>query len=151
MVILEITKISTMSKTGPIILVEDDQDDMEMIKETIANMGMTNTIIPFFTSEECYNYLDSMDNTQPFIIISDVNLPRMNGIELKEKIDSNERLRRKSVPFIFFSTSVDKKSVNEAYEYKVQGYFQKPISMDRLRATLELIFNYWELCRHPNN
>ena len=74
----------------------------------------------------------------------------MSGTELKARINKNEYLRKKSIPFIFFTTSADTKAVEQAYEMMVQGYFEKEFSMDSMRSTLKIIIDYWKLCKHPN-
>jgi response regulator RpfG family c-di-GMP phosphodiesterase len=81
-----------------------------------------------------------------------VNLPKQNGIEFKRQIDEDPQLRAKSIPFVFLSTSIDRKAVNVAYkELTVQGFFQKPNSFNELTAVIKLLMDYWKLCRHPNS
>jgi CheY-like chemotaxis protein len=139
-----------MSKNGPIILIEDDIEDQEFTKEIIRELGMKNEVICFSKCDEAFAYLITEGST-PFIILSDVNLPKMSGIELKEMIDNNRTLRRKSIPFIFYSTSADVDTVNNAYEKRVQGYFIKGSNFAEMKDTLNLIFAYWIKCRHPNS
>lgn len=140
-----------MSKRGPIIMVEDDVDDRKIFSEAMEEMGIKNEIIFFAEGENVLSYLLNNLVAQPFIILCDVNLPKMNGLELKEKIDTNPALRRKSIPFVFFSTSADTELVDKAYEYAVQGYFIKDNTMREMKDSLKCIFTYWLKCRHPNN
>ena len=99
---------------------------------------------------DVYKYLlETAD--KPFLILSDVNLPVMTGPELKKRINENERLRKKAIPFIFFTTTANAKAVEEAYEMMVQGYFEKESSLKSLKITLKTIVDYWKLCKHPNN
>ena len=141
-----------MSKTGPIILVEDDIDDQELTKEVIAEMQVPNEVICFSNCDDALAYLmNDTGSQQPFIILSDVNLPKTTGMALKEKIDRNPRLRRKSIPFVFYTTSASRNDINDAYEHRVQGYFLKESSIKDMKETLELIFAYWSKCRHPSN
>ncbi len=96
------------------------------MQHLIREMGVTNEIICFSTCSEAFDYLeDDKTYVQPFVILSDVNLPRMNGVELKQRIDGNDRLRKKSIPFIFLSTAFDKNILEKVYECRVQGYFVK--------------------------
>ena len=82
-------------------MIEDDIDDQEIFREAVSELGVPNELIIFNNSIDAFNYLlQTVD--QPFIIFCDVNLPLLNGIEFKRKIDSNEDLRRKSIPFIFY-------------------------------------------------
>ena len=101
----------------------------------------------------CAGGLDYLITTkdQPFLIISDVNLPVMSGIEMRQKINENEWLRKKSIPFIFLSTSANQQSIEIAYKMMVQGYFEKPASMKELKNTIQIIVHYWQICRHPNS
>ena len=75
----------------------------------------------------------------------------MNGLELKRKIDNDPYLRLKSIPFVFYSTSVRQEQVIEAYsELTIQGFFKKENDITDARNTITTIIEYWKLCRHPN-
>ncbi len=139
-----------MAKAGPIILIEDDIDDQNILGEALREIGVTNEVISFLNAPEAFTYLKTTTE-QPFIILCDVNLPKQNGIDFKRQIDSDPQLRKKSIPFLFFSTSVDQNSVNEAYtEMTVQGFFQKSNTYKDLKKMVKLIIDYWMACRHPN-
>ena len=137
-------------KAGPILLIEDDIDDQEIFKEAVAELAVSNELIIFDNSIDAFNYL--LETTdQPFIIFCDVNLPLLNGIEFKRKIDSNEELRRKSIPFIFYSTTVNQDAVNEAYtKLTIQGFFRKKESFSDIKSNIKTILDYWKECKHPN-
>jgi CheY-like chemotaxis protein len=140
-----------MSKSGPIILVDDDADDREIFAEVMQNIGNPRQVIWFHTSLECMEYLKTTGDT-PFIIFCDVNLPMQNGVDFKREIDTDPELRSKSIPFIFYSTSVDQIIVNEVYgKMTVQGFFRKESSLDDIRECLTRVIDYWEHCRHPNS
>jgi CheY-like chemotaxis protein len=136
-------------KNGPIILVEDDMDDQEIIIDALKTLGLQNEIKTFDTGQKALDFLKIMEK-QPFLIISDVNLPVMNGLQLKSEIQNNEYLRSKSIPFIFLTTSGDKKAVEEAYDLQVQGFFVKEITYEGINKQLRGIVDYWKSCRHPN-
>lgn len=136
-------------KNGPIILVEDDIDDQEIIIDALQTLGLQNEIKTFDTGQKALDFLKIMER-QPFMIISDVNLPVMNGLQLKFEIQNDEYLRSKSIPFILLSTSADKKAVEEAYELQVQGFFVKEITYEGINKQLKGIIDYWKTCRHPN-
>src|SRR4051812_10197046 len=101
-------------KSGPIIVVEDDADDEEIFKDILKELGIKNKLIWFRSCDFAFDYLKKTTG-QPFIIFCDVNLPKLNGVEFKEQIDNDPQLRKKSIPFVFYSTSVNQKTVNEAY------------------------------------
>lgn len=137
-------------KNGPIILVEDDPDDQEFITDALATLGVKNEIIIFENGQKAYAYLKSTED-QPFLILSDLNLPVMNGLQLKAEIHTNDYLRNKSIPFIFLSTSADKRAVTEAFELCVQGFFVKENTYEGIQQQLKQIIDYWKNCRHPNS
>jgi len=140
-----------MSKLGPIVIVEDDLDDQEMIQEAMEEVGIKNELVFFDRSLKAFEFLKSTTQ-QPFLILSDVNLPAQNGIEFKRQIDEDRQLREKSIPFVFYSTAVDKNSVNTAYqELTVQGFFKKKNKYEELKKDLKLIVDYWATCKHPNS
>jgi CheY-like chemotaxis protein len=74
----------------------------------------------------------------------------MDGLELRKEINENEFLRKKSIPFIFLTTTSTKSVIEEAYEMMVQGYFVKPNSIQEIKETIKMIIDYWKVCRHPN-
>jgi CheY-like chemotaxis protein len=134
---------------GAILIIEDDPDDQEIVTEVFKDIVVSNELKFFTTATAALDYLVDSDS-QPFLIISDVNLPGMSGIELREKMNENEMLRKKSIPFVFLTTSQRRTTVVQAYEMMVQGFFVKPHSISELKNLLKLIVNYWEVCRHPN-
>jgi CheY-like chemotaxis protein len=135
---------------GPIIIVDDDDDDVEIYTEGIRSLGITNEIRHFNTCQAALDYLLTTSE-QPFIILSDINMPLMSGLEFKAKIQQNEYLRAKGIPFVFISTNADKIAVRQAHHLSVQGYFQKPLRMEDVISMLRKLFEYWELCKHINN
>lgn len=89
------------SKQGPIIFIEDDLDDQEILKEVLHSLKISNTLLLFSDGMEAFSYLKTNED-QPFLILCDINLPKMNGLEFREKVVGDERLRKKSIPFFFY-------------------------------------------------
>jgi DNA-binding NarL/FixJ family response regulator len=139
-----------MSQTGPIVLVDDDPDDQEMIERIIKKMDLKNEIRHFSNGEQVFEYLKTTKEN-PFIVICDINMPIINGIELKTLIDKDPVLKLKSIPFVFLSTAANPEQVGEAYKLSVQGFFLKGQSYDVLKNSLKRIIEYWQACVHPNN
>ena len=86
-----------MNKKGPIIIIEDDMDDQDILVEIFHRLGYENKIIYFTDGNEALRYLDQTD-IQPFLILSDINMPRINGFELRNKVFTNEQLQTKCIP-----------------------------------------------------
>lgn len=138
-----------MNTLGPIVIIEDDIDDQDFFQEAFKSLNYPNDVIFFWDGETAIKYLTETE-VEPFIIFSDINMPILNGIELREKIHQNDQLRLKSLPFLFFSTSADQRHVVDAYSKSVQGYFIKPSSFPDLKETLKVILEYWLKCVSPN-
>ena len=138
-----------MNKRGPIIVIEDDLDDQEILEEIFQKLGYINTIIFFTDGNSALEYLNRTD-TQPFLILSDINMPKINGFELRNKVFTNEQLQVKCIPYLFFTTAATKKAVLDAYALSVQGFFVKPNSMGKLEDTIKKIIDYWQECLAPS-
>jgi CheY-like chemotaxis protein len=132
----------------PIIIIDDDDEDLEFIKSAFAELNVENEILVF---DDGFEFLDFIRSTEKavFFILCDVNMRKINGLQLKKMIYDDERLRLKCVPFIFMSTSRASTAVMEAYSYGVQGYFVKPPTFEALKDLLQFIINYWTHSEHP--
>lgn len=135
---------------GPIVIVEDDLDDQEIYREVINDLGIPNEI-RFFNM--CQPFLDYINTTeeQPFIILSDINLPLMTGLQLKKLMQEDPYLSAKGIPFVFISTDASKVAIRHAHALSVQGYFQKPAKMEDMKEMMRSLFEYWQRCKHINN
>jgi len=138
-----------MNKRGPIIIIEDDKDDQEIFTEIFEELDFDNELLFFNDGVPALEYLETSD-TEPFLILSDINLPKLNGLELREKIHTNEDLQMKCIPYLFFSTSAEQKHVIEAYSQSVQGFFVKPRKYSELKSTIKKIVEYWKECVSPD-
>ena len=135
---------------GPIILIEDDADDIEVFQDVLKELKVDHPLAFFENSQLAKEFLLTHP-VKPFLIICDINLPRQNGLQFKREIDNDPVLKKKSIPFIFYSTSNDQKTINDAYtEFSVQGYFQKTDTMAEIKETWRVVLNYWMRCKHPD-
>jgi two-component SAPR family response regulator len=137
-----------MPTSGPIIVIEDDNDDQELLQEVMNDLGVPNILRFFDTCLKGFDYLMTTLE-KPFLIISDINLPLMTGIELKLAINGNEKLLKKNIPFIFLSTNPDYKVISDAYRLMIQGYFIKPVNMKDFKEMMRMIIDYWKVCSYP--
>jgi response regulator RpfG family c-di-GMP phosphodiesterase len=139
-----------MSKSGPIIVVEDDADDQAFLQAVFHKLNLPNEIIWFDNTLEAYDFLMATQRII-FIIFSDINVPGRNGLEFKKSIDATPKLRKKSIPFVFYSTVANRKDVIEAYtQMTVQGFFKKGLDTEETEKIIKVIIDYWMLCKHPN-
>lgn len=138
-----------MNKTGPIIIIEDDVDDQELLTEIFKKLNYANKIIYYKDGNEALDFLNKTE-VHPFLILSDINMPKINGFELRSKVFTNEQLQTKCIPYLFFTTGANKKAVIDAYALSVQGFFIKPNTMQGLENTIKKIVEYWQECIAPS-
>ena len=136
--------------TGPVIVIEDDADDRMLMNEVFVKLNYPNTIMFFPDGQEALDFLNATDIT-PFLILSDINLPKLDGFALRNKIRMDAQLQIKCIPYLFFSTASSQRSVVDAYSLSVQGFFVKQCTMDEMEKTLSVIMEYWNRCVSPNN
>jgi CheY-like chemotaxis protein len=138
-----------MNKNGAIVIVEDDTDDQQMFTEVFEELDYKNEIVFFNDGQEALAYLTAK-TTEPFIVFSDINMPKLNGIELRKQIHENEDIRLKTIPYLFFTTSAAQEAVIDAYSKSIQGFFIKPSTFQGLKSTIKTIVEYWQKCESPN-
>jgi CheY-like chemotaxis protein len=139
-----------MNKDGPIIIIEDDADDQELLMEVFQTLNYTNKLIFFSDGATALDFLNKSD-TLPFLILSDINLPKLDGFALRDKLKTDAALTLKCIPYLFFSTALNQKAVMDAYSLSVQGFFVKQTSTAELEKTISVIMEYWKRCAAPNN
>jgi CheY-like chemotaxis protein len=135
--------------SAPIIIIDDDDEDLELIQQALEELKVENEVIIF---NDGYKFLDFIKQThnKAFFILCDINMSKISGLELKKEIYEDDELRLKCVPFVFMSTSRASDAIMKAYSYGVQGYFVKPNSFGELKDMLQSMINYWGYSQKPN-
>ena len=137
-----------MNSKGPIIFIEDDIDDQDVLTDVFKDLAYENEIIFFSEAEKALEFLTET-KIKPFIIFSDINMPKLSGIELRDKVRENKDLEIKSIPYLFFTTSAEQAHVIDAYSKSIQGFFVKPTSYQDIKDVLKTIIEYWQKCVSP--
>ncbi|MFC4478675.1 response regulator [Flavobacterium chungangensis] len=138
-----------MRRKGEIIIIEDDEDDRLFLQDIFDSLQYPNKIKFIEDPMEAIPYL-SNPSVLPFLIISDINMPKINGFELREQIMSIGEIGTKCVPYIFLSTSKNPENVLKAYSCNVQGYFKKQENFADYKAMIKNIMEYWLLSLTPS-
>jgi CheY-like chemotaxis protein len=138
-----------MDKTGPIIIIDDDPDDQDLLRELFAELELKNEVFFFPEGESALRYL-SNPLIHPFIIISDIKMPKMDGFELRKQL-ATRSVNSKTTPFLFFTTGSTAQLLTNAYTHSVQGIFQKPVRYNDWKLTISNIVQYWTTCMAPYN
>ena len=139
-----------MHISGPIILLDDDHDDHDIIKAVCENLGVCAQLRFFDNGFELLKYLKTTGES-PFAILCDINMPHVGGMDVRKIINEDDYLRSKSIPFIFFSTAATPDQVKKAYDLTVQGFFLKGNSFAETERKFKRILEYWSDCKHPNS
>ncbi|MDQ6815209.1 MAG: response regulator [Bacteroidota bacterium] len=133
---------------APILIVDDDSDDREFLQDAWKDLEFQNPLIFFDNGEDALDYLKS-EKPKPFLILCDVNIHKMDGFELKEKIRENSSVNYKSIPFIFWSSTVSAVQIQKAYDLGVNGFFVKETSFDEIKQSLISMVEYWLKSKVP--
>ena|ERR1700712_450967 len=139
-----------MNRNGPIIIIEDDIDDQNLLEDVFKRLKYSNKLIFFSDGQKALDFLNSTDIV-PFITLSDINMPKLDGFQLRAKMKMDAQLQIKCIPYIFFTTASSQKHVIEAYSLSVQGFFVKQNTMAEIEKTITVIMEYWLRCVAPNN
>lgn len=137
-----------MNKNGPIIIIEDDDDDQLLLELVFQKLNYPNKVIYFPDGQEALDFLERTTDI-PFLILSDINMPKLDGFAIRQKIHVDAQLQLRCIPYLFFSTGVDQQMVIDAYSLSVQGFFIKQTTMNNLEKTITVIMAYWKLCAAP--
>lgn len=140
-----------MSETMNIFLVEDNDLDAEILERAFRKSGTSVSITRAKDGVEALDML--MQDTgarvlpKPYIILLDINMPRMNGHELLAHIRANTEID--NVPVFVFTTSASKTDIDRAYSNRINGYIVKPDGLSGLNDVLELLDRFWKVCELP--
>lgn len=141
----------TPSKPVTLIIVEDDEIDVIGIKRALESLKVANPVIVADDGVEALEHLRGTNGrtkiAQPFVILLDINMPRMNGIEFLDEIRADPELK-KSIVFIL-TTSESDADIMQAYDYNVAGYIVKSDAKASFMEAASLLSFYWTIVELP--
>jgi CheY-like chemotaxis protein len=131
-----------------ILLVEDNQDDAHLFERACLKAGVPLPVNVCRDGEDAIAYLqgtglyaDRIKHPVPHILVTDLKMPRRNGLELLEWLHAHEECG--VIPVMMFSTSAQPKDVEKAYRLGVSAYFQKPVGHDELVSLVKVMVDFW--------
>jgi len=137
-----------------IILIEDDPNDAELIIRVLKKHNLANKIVHLKDGAEALDYLlmqgvwaKKTVTPAPRVILLDLKLPKVNGIEVLQKIKNDERTR--NIPVVVLTSSREERDVKDAYSYGVNSYVTKPISFDVFSKVVAELGMYWLMLNKP--
>ncbi len=131
-----------------ILLVEDNPDDIELTLHALMRNNILNNISIVRDGQEALDYLFGTDHseskhTTPGVILLDLKLPKVDGIEVLKRIKIDDNLRR--TPVIVLTSSKEDRDIVESYNLGVNSYIRKPVDFDKFVETVKQIGYYWLL------
>ena len=133
------------SRVVTILLVEDDEVDVKALKWAFEKLKVANPLVIARDGVEALELMASLQ--RPYLVITDINMPRMNGIELLRKIRQNPDFSD-SIVFVL-TTSNDEQDKIDAYNLNVAGYMLKTDMGTSFTRAISLIDNYWKVVEFP--
>jgi CheY-like chemotaxis protein len=134
-----------------ILLIEDDDVDIMNVKRAFKKNNVQN---PLTVAEDGLKALEMLKSLKannepvPKIILLDLNMPRMGGIEFLTELRKDEEL--KDISVFVMTTSSEETDIVDAYRLNVAGYIVKPLSIEQFINAVSTLNNYWTLCEYPN-
>jgi len=136
-----------MKKLKPIMFIEDDDIDAMTIKRAFTDLKVKNELIHKLNGEEAMEYLINDDNKKPCVILLDLNMPRMNGIEFLKRAKMDEELQR--IPIIVLTTSREESDIVASFKMSAAGYVIKPVDYAKFVEAIRTLDLYWTLSELP--
>lgn len=136
-----------MKDSKPILLLEDDSVDQEAVKRAFKTLKVTNPLVIGNNGEEGLAYLRNQANRRPCLILLDIKMPKMDGLEFLREIKKDEGL--KQVPVVVFTSSREERDKAESFKLGVAGYIVKPTTHEKFFETIQTIDLYWTLSETP--
>lgn len=131
-----------------ILLVEDNPDDAELTIRALKKYNLANNLLHLHDGEEALNFLFSPEhNAMPKIILLDIKMPKVDGIEVLRKIKSDPY--RKIIPVVVLTSSKEERDIIESYKLGVNAYIVKPVEFDKFVKAVSEIGFFWLILNQP--
>lgn len=127
----------------PILLVEDNPMDLDLTLRAFSKKKFSNQVHVARDGEEALAFIPRWEAGEalPAVILLDINLPKVNGLEVLRQLKAHERFRR--IPVVILTSSREDKDLNTAYDLGVNSYIEKPVSFSKFMDVAEQIELYW--------
>jgi CheY-like chemotaxis protein len=136
-----------MNSLCPILLVEDDAVDVMTVKRCFKQLKISNPLKVAADGEEALQLLLQCEDCKPCIILLDINMPKMNGLELLQRLKNTPLLKK--IPVVMLTSSKEESDVNHCFDLGVAGYMIKPVEYDQFVEIIKLLCAYWSVNELP--
>lgn len=134
---------------NPILLIEDNPVDLDLTLRAFASQHLTNPVQIARDGEEALAFIKKWEAGEPLpvVILLDLKLPKVNGIEVLQEIKSHQRF--KTIPVVVLTTSSESSDVQSAYNLGANSYIIKPVEFDKFIEVAKHIDLYWRVLNKP--
>jgi len=130
-----------MKDSDPILLVDDDRLDVMTIKRGLDDIQVRNPVYVSSDGEAALTFLSNLSHEPPTLILLDLNMPRMNGLELLRVLKADSRWRK--IPVVVLTTSQEQEDRLASFDLNAAGYIVKPLDYLEFVEALKTIYQYW--------
>ncbi|MEM8856799.1 MAG: response regulator [Chloroflexota bacterium] len=136
-----------MNESDTILLVENDQVDIMTVRRVMRDLKIRNRLETALNGEEALDRLNNKSLHPPAMILLDLNMPRMSGLEFLEIAKKDDDL--KSIPVVVLTTSKEKRDRRQSFDHSIAGYIVKPVDYNEFLDTFKIIYDYWNINELP--
>jgi CheY-like chemotaxis protein len=142
-----------MSSLGRILMVEDDPRDVELSLTALADYNLANEVVVARDGAEALDYLYSRGNfstrstDNPAVILLDLKLPKVDGLEVLQQIKSDDKL--KMIPVVVLTSSREEKDMVASYKFGVNAYVVKPVDFHEFVNAIKELGAFWAIINEP--
>lgn len=142
-----------MNNVGRILLVEDDPRDVELTLNALEEYNLTNEVVVTHDGEEALDYLHcrgkfaSRSSQNPAVLLLDLKLPKVDGLEVLEQIKSDEKL--KMIPVVVLTSSREERDMVASYKLGVNAYVVKPVDFHEFVNAIKELGVFWAIINEP--
>ena len=144
-----------MNSKKPILLVEDNPSDADLTRRALAKGHVSNELVVVEDGQEALDYLRGegayfgrATAETPSVILLDLKLPKVSGLEVLRAVRADARLRR--VPVVILTSSKEEEDVGAGYDLGVNSYVRKPVDFKEFQAAIANLGLYWLILNEPN-
>jgi CheY-like chemotaxis protein len=142
-----------MEQLGNILLVEDDERDVELTLTALSEYNLANRVVVTNDGPECMEYLKrtgryaERPEGKPAVILLDVKMPGLNGVEVLKLIRNSEQFKK--IPVVMLTSSREGKDISECYEHGVNAYVVKPVEFHNFIEAVKNLGVFWAVVNEP--
>ena len=136
-----------LHRTKKILLADDSERDIELMLDALEERGLADQVAVVRDGAEALEYLADTGREPPVVVVLDIKMPRVDGLEVLRWIRSDDRLRM--IPVVIFTSSKEKTDLLQSYGSGVNAYIVKPTTLDQFSEAVSRVGVFWAILNEP--